>query len=62
MIFVKRNLPNLEVSVAKKKKKKIDLDFLEKWGRKKRLNNITLIIRLRSLKKSIISIRNKFIT
>ena len=62
MIFVKRNLPNLEVSVAKKKKKKNDLDFLEKWGRKKRLNNITLIIRLRSLKKSIISIRNKFIT
>ena len=61
MIFVKRNLPNLEVSVAKKKKKN-DLDFLEKWGRKKRLNNITRIIRLRSLKKSIISIRNKFIT
>ena len=61
MIFVKRNLPNLEVSVAKKKKKN-DLYFLEKWGRKKRLNNITRIIRLRSLKKSIISIRNKFIT
>ena len=35
MICVKRNLPKLEVTVPKKKKKK--LDAIEKWGKKKGL-------------------------
>ena len=56
MICVKRNLPKSEVVVATttKKKKKKDLDVLEK-REKKRFNNTTFKIRLRSSRKSIIS-------
>ena len=34
MIYVKRNLPKLEITVPKRKKKK-DLDAVEKWEKKK---------------------------
>ena len=42
MIFVKRNLPNLEVSVAKKKKKKMIQIFQKSGGEKKGLTTLLL--------------------